>query len=170
MIDKDLLFIEILFLINVFIILFVKKNLYMKILFVILLFLFILLRKENYVYNKNKYLYITYGLIIILILFILTEYIKNIYYIVFVICSIIIYYYLSKILFNTTYGEVITNTKGQVQIKILDSFYKLNKIYTLPTTKTLKEKQLVLIELSKSPINKKPIKIIKVIKNERKAI
>jgi hypothetical protein len=162
--DKNLLYLEIIFLAGVIISFLVEGNIFLKLLILIILFLFIIKEKDQYRYNLNKYLFISYGLLVILFLIYLVEYITHIYYLVFVICIVVIYFYLYKTLFNTTYGVIVSSTTKNAKVKILDSFYKFNKIYTIPVNRKLIKDKKVIIKLSSFPINKKPEKIIRILK------
>jgi len=164
MVDKNLLYLEIIFLLGIVLCVFVPGKIFLKILLLVILYLFVIKELDVYVYNKQKYLYVGYGFIILLALFTIIEYIKNIYFIVFLICLVVIYLYLFKVLFNTTYGKV-TKIKGRkVSFVIEDTFYRAKKEFTLSFTGIVKKDDVVIIGLTKFPINKKPDKILKVIK------
>jgi len=159
--DKNLLYLEIIFICGLIVNLFIDKNLFLKILIIIMLFLFVIKEKDNYIYNLDKYLYVSYGFIAILILLMFVEYFPNIYFIVIIMCAVVLYLYLFKALFNRTYGVIVSCTTKHAKVKITDSFFKSRKIHTIPTKKKYIKDKIVLIELSKFPINKKPIRIIK---------
>ncbi|MEI8364392.1 MAG: hypothetical protein WCF78_02960 [archaeon] len=167
MIDKNIVYIEIIFLLGVLLNVFVPRNIFLKILIVIVLFLFVIKEIDDYKYIKQKYLYVGYGFVVLLILFIITEYIINIYYIAALICLVVIYLYLFKVLFNTTYGKVIKVSKGKVSIQVCDPFYKTKKELDLSYSGKIKKEDLVILELTKFPINKKITRIIKVISEEK---
>jgi hypothetical protein len=164
--DKHLLYLQFLFIITIFIYLFIEKNYFLKILFLVLTFLFFLKEQGSYVYNKDKYLYVGYGFTGILILFFISEFITHIYFLVFFMCAVVLYLYLYKVLFNTTYGVVLESTTKNATIKIKDSFYRRGKEFTLKYSKKIPTGKTVLLELSKNFVDKKPIKIKKIIKNE----
>lgn len=168
--DKHLLYLELIFLFGVIVNLLLPGYLFLKILFVILLYLFVIKEKEEYKLILPKYTYIGYGLCSILVLFIISGYVNNIYFIMVFICLVVIYFYLYKVLFNITYGVVVSSKPSAVQIRITDSFYKSKKIYNIKTRKKYKKDTLLLLELSKFPINKKPIKIIKEVKLDKEWI
>lgn len=161
--DKNLIYLEIIFLVSVITYLLVPGMLFLKILLMVLTFLFFLKETQNYVYNKSKYMYVGIGFTSILFLFILSDYIMHIYFLVFFICSVVLYLYLYKVLFNTTFGEVTKVSSKEVSFKIIDSFFKTKKEFTLPTTRKISVGDVVILELSKSLISKKPIKILNVV-------
>jgi len=161
--DKHLIYLEVIFLISVITNLFVSKQLFLKILLMLLTFLFFLKETQSYVYNKSKYMYVGIGFVSILFLFILSDYITHIYFLVFFICSVVAYLYLYKVLFNTTFGVVTKVSSKEVTFKITDSFFKTKKEYSLSFTRKASINDVVILELSKSIVNKKPIKIKKVI-------
>jgi len=170
MIDKNLVYIEIIFLLGVLLNVFVPRNIFLKILIVIVLFLFVIKEIDDYKYIKQKYLYVGYGFVVLLVLFIITEYIINIYYIAALICLVVIYLYLFKVLFNTTYGKVIKVNRGKVSILVCDPFYKTKKEIDLSYSGKIKKDDIVILELTKFPINKKITRIIKVISEEKEVV
>jgi len=170
MIDKNLVYIEIIFLLGVLLNVFVPRNIFLKILIVIVLFLFVIKEIGDYKYIKQKYLYVGYGFVVLLVLFIITEYIINIYYIAALICLVVIYLYLFKVLFNTTYGKVLKVNRGKVSILVCDPFYKTKKELDLNYSGKIKKDDFVILELTKFPINKKITKIIKVISEEKEVV
>ncbi len=163
MIDKNILYIEIIFLLGVLLTVFISKNVFLKILIVIVLFLFVIKELDDYKYIQQKYLYVGYGFVSLLVLFIINEYIVNIYFVAALICLVIIYLYLFKVLFNTTYGKVTKVTGRKVSIQILDPFYKTKNELVLSFSGKVKKGDVAIIALTKFPINKKAIKIIKVV-------
>ena len=165
--DKHLLYLEIIFLFGVIINILVEDYLFLKILFIFLLFLFVIKEKEQYNLVLSKYYYVGFGLCGILVLFIVSSFINNIYFLTIFICLVVIYFYLYKVLFNISYGVVVSSTSSKVNLRITDSFYKSKKIYTLPSKKKYLENTLLLVKLSNFPINKKPIEIIKEIKEKK---
>ena len=165
--DKHIIYLQIFFLLAVVVTLFVSNNLFLKILFTLLVFLFFIKEVDKYIYNKDKYLYIGYGFTSILILFILLEYITSIYFLVFFTCLIVLYIYLYKMFFNTTYGVVKESTTKEVSFKITDPFFKSKKIHTLPYNKKIPLDSIVIVELSRFFTKKKPVTIKKVILNEK---
>jgi len=165
MIDKHMLYIEILFLISLFISLFVPSNLFLKLLFVILLILFVIKEKENYVYNSNHYLFVGAGLSVISLLFVFAGYISNFIYLTILICAVVLFVYLSKVLFYKTYGTIIHCRNKEVEIRIDDVFFKSKKNLIFKTNKKLVAGTTVLVRLSKYPFGRKPIAIEKIIIN-----
>ncbi len=161
--DKNLLYLQILFMFAVIVNIFVQNKLFLNILLVLLVFLFFFKEVDNYVYNRNKYMYVGIGFSTILVLFILTEYITHIYFLVFFMCGVVLYLYLYKVLFNTSYGTVIKSTTTSITFKIEDSFFKSKKEHTLKYSKKVPIGSTVLVELSKSIVSKKPIKVKKII-------
>jgi predicted membrane protein len=161
--DKNLLYLQIIFLAAVVVNLISEKQLFLKILLLLLTFLFFIKELDAYVYNRDKYLYVGIGFTSILFLFILSNYITHIYYLIFFMCVVILYLYLYKVLFNTTFGTVIKSTTKEATIKIDDPFFKTKKEYSLKYSKKIEPGLTVILELSKSFVNKKPIKIKKVI-------
>jgi len=163
MVDKNLLYLEIIFLLGIALCVFVPGKIFLKILILIILYLFVIKELDIYVYNRNKYLYVGYGFIGLLVLFNIIEYIKSIYFIVFLICLVVVYLYLFKVLFNTTYGRVIKVKGRKVSFLIEDTFFKPKREFSLNYSGKTKKGDLVIIELTKFPVNKKPYKISKVI-------
>ncbi len=158
---KYLLF-QLFFIISVFVNLFVNDNLFLKILLVFLLFLFGLLILPEFQHNKNKFLFTGIGFVILSILFLFAGYFINLTYIIVLTCILVVFFYCSKVLFSTSYGEVIFSTDRTAQIKIKDVFYNLNKIYSIETSKKIASGSIVSICLDNS-ILRKPTKIIDVI-------
>ena len=159
--DKHLVYLEIIFLFGLFVNLAVEKQLFLKILIPILLFLFVIKEQSNYKYVLNKYLYVGYGFTAILFIFIFIDYFPNIYFITTIMCLVVVYLYLYKILFNKTYGEIISKVSKGYKVKLLDSFLNTRKEYFVESRKALKKHDRVLILLSKESFIKKPKKIIK---------
>jgi hypothetical protein len=163
MIDKNILYIEIIFLLGVLLTVFIPKNIFLKVLVVIVLFLFVIKEIDDYKYIKQKYLYVGYGFVILLVLFIINEYIVSLYFIVTLICLVVIYLYLFKVLFNTTYGKVTSIKRKEISIALCDPFYKSKKEIVLNYSGKIKKDDIVILELTKFPINKKITKIISVV-------
>ena len=159
--DKNLIYLEIIFLFGLFVNLIVEKQLFLKILVPILLFLFVIKEQANYKYILDKYLYVGYGFTVILIIFIFIDYFPNIYFITIIMCLVVVYLYLYKILFNKTYAEIISKVSKGYKLKLLDSFLNTKKEYFVESKKVLKKGDIVLILLSKESFIKKPKKIIK---------
>lgn len=160
--DKHVLYLQLIFLASIIVNLLVPKQLFLKILLLLLTFLFYLKETESYPYIKSKYNYVGIGFSVILLLFIISEYITHIYFLVFFMCAVVLYLYLFKVLFNTTYGVVVKSTSKTATIKIEDPFLKSKKEYVLNYSKKIDVGSIVILELSKFII-KKPIKIKKVI-------
>lgn len=158
---KYLLF-QLFFMISVIINLFLEEHLYLKILLIVLLLLYGLLILPEFIYNKEKFLFTSTGFMILSILFLIAGYTINITYMIILSCMLVAFLYFSKMLFNTTYGEVIISTPKTTQVKIKDVFYNLNKIYTIETTKKPALKSLVLLKLD-TKLPRKPIEIIKIL-------
>jgi len=158
---KYLLF-QLFFLISVFVNLFVDKNLFLKVLLICLLFLFGLLILPEFVYNRDKFFFNAIGFIVLSILFLIAGYLTSITYMIILTCMLVLFLYSSKILFNTTFGEVILSTTKVVQIKILDPFHNLNKIYSIDTTKKFNSKAIVSLKLDNT-IFRKPTSVISVL-------
>jgi len=158
---KYLLF-QLFFIVSVFINLFIVHNLFLKILLIFLLFLYGLLILPEFKHNRSKFVFIACSFIILSILFLIAGYFVNTIYLAILSCILIAFWYFSKTIFNTTYGEVVISTSKSIQVKIKDIFYNYNKIYTIDTTIKPKLKSLVLIKLDNS-IFRKPISIIDVI-------
>lgn len=159
--DKHLIYLEIIFLFGLFVNLIVDKQLFLKILVPILLFLFVIKEQANYEPILDKYLYVGYGFTAILIIFIFINYFPNIYFITTIMCLVVVYLYLYKIIFNKTYGEIVSKVSKGYKIKLLDSFLNTKKEYFVESKKVLKKHDHVLILLSKASFIKKPKKIIK---------
>lgn len=165
---KYLLF-QMFFLTSVFVNLFVQKNLFLKILLTVLLFLYGLLILPEFKYNKNKFLFTGVGFIVISILFLISGYIASANYLVIVFCVLVAFLYSSKVIFNTTYGEVIITSPKNIQVRILDVLYKYNKIYTIESTKKIPLNSLVSLKLGLS-LPRKPISVIAIICNNSKTL
>jgi hypothetical protein len=159
--DKDYLLVQFLFICSLLVNLFFTSKLSIKILFIVLYLLFTFLYKENYIYNKTKYKFVTLGFSGILFLTVLVYYFNTIVLQVIIVSYIILFFYIFKIIFNKTYGQVISKNKNKYTIKIKDIFYKYNKTIILKSNKHYNKGDLLYIKLSKLPFNKKPIKIIK---------
>jgi len=167
MIDKNILYIEIIFLLGVLLTVFVHKNVFLKILIIIILFLFVIKEADSYKYIKNKYLYVGYGFVSLLILFVINEYMVNIYFVAALICLVIIYLYLFKVLFNTTSGIVTKVIRKKISIQLNDPFYKPKKEIQLSYSGKVKKNDVAIISLTKFPVNKKIVKIIKIIPEQK---
>lgn len=162
MINKDLLYIQIFFMFSIIINLFISGLLFLKILLILLLFLFILKSKDSFVYNRAKYDYFSYGLLLFSILFLLSNYITSPHFFTALFCILILFIYLFKVLFNTSYGEVIKNHEnGMVEIKVLDPFFKTKNVVL--KNKKLLTGSIVVFSLTKFPLAKKPVQIIDVV-------
>lgn len=159
--SKYLLF-QMFFLTSISVSLFIQNNLFLKILLVCLLFLYGLLILPEFVYNKNKFLFIGSGFVVLAVLFLIAGYITNINYMIALSCILVAFFYSSKVLFDTTYGEVIITTPNNVQVRILDDFYRPRKIYTIDTKKKYPLKAIVSIKLTAS-IFRKPKEIIEIL-------
>ena len=161
MISKDLLYIQIFFLFSLIVNLFTEGLLFLKILLIFLLLLFIIKSKDSFVYNRQKYNFFSYGLLFFSILFLLTNYLTSSYFYTFLFCVLILYIYLFKVLFNSSYGEVISNKNGFIEVKVLDAFYKSKTLSF--KHKTLLTGSIVVFSLTRFPLRKKPIAIIDVV-------
>jgi len=162
--DKHIIYLEIFFLFSIVINLIVPGNLFLKILLMLLTFLFYIKEIGSYKLIKAKYNYIGIGFTVILLLFIISEYVTHIYFLLIFMCLVVLYLYLFKILFNTTYGVVTKKNAKEVFFKIKDPFFNHNKEFSLKSSKVVKVGDQILLETSKFFVNKKPIKIKKVIK------
>ena len=78
-------------------------------------------------------------------------------------CVVILYLYLYKVLFNTTFGIVVKSTSSNITVKITDSFFKTKKEYTLKYSKKPKINSIAILALSTSFVDKKPIKVKQII-------
>lgn len=161
MISKDLLYIQIFFLFSLIVNLFIDGLLFLKILLIILLLLFIIKSKDSFVYNRQKYNFFCYGLLFFCVLFLLTNYLTSSYFYTFLFCVLILFIYLFKVLFNTSYGEVISYKDGFIEVKVLDAFYKSKVIFF--KSKKLLTGSIVVFSLTKFPFAKKPVDIIDVV-------
>lgn len=166
--SKYLLF-QMFFIASIFVSLFIQKNMFLKVLLVCLLFLYGLLILPEFVYNRNKFLFIGSGFIILAILFVIAGYFPNINYMIILSCVLVAFFYSSRVLFNTTYGEVIITAPRSVQVRILDVFHRLGKIYTIETTKKYSLKSIVSIRLATS-ISRKPTDIIEILCDNSKTL
>lgn len=166
--SKYLLF-QLFFIASIFVSLFIQKNLFLKILLVCLLFLYGLLILPDFVYNKNKFLFIGTGFVILAVLFVIAGYVTNINYLIALCCILVAFFYSSRVLFNTTYGEVIITAPKNVQVRILDVFHRQGKIYIIETTKKYPLKSIVSIKLTTS-ISRKPIEIIEILCDNSKTL
>ena len=163
--NKHIWNLEIIFLCGLFVNLFVVDKIFLKLLFIFLLGLFVFKEKSEFILISKKYFYFGYGLMSILTLSILINYITSIYFITGVICAIVIYFYLYKILFIQTIGKVTKVSQGIVYFKIIDPFYKSKKEFKLSSKKKIKKDDVILVKQSMSLI-KKPVKIISVVKED----
>ncbi|HOZ35858.1 MAG TPA: hypothetical protein PLK55_02645 [archaeon] len=166
--SKYLLF-QLFFIASIFVSLFIQKNLFLKVLLVCLLFLYGLLILPEFVYNRNKFLFIGSGFIILAILFLVVGYITNINYMIILSCVLVAFFYSSRVLFSTTYGEVIITSPRNIQVRILDVFHRPGKIYTIETTKKYPLKSIVSIRLATS-ISRKPTEIIELLCDNSKTL
>ncbi len=162
--DKHIIYLEIIFLFSIIVNLIVPGNLFLKILLMLLTFLFYIKEIGSYKLIKAKYNYVGIGFTSILGMFIISQYITHIYFLLVFMCLVVLYLYLFKVLFNITYGVVTKSNSKEVYFKIKDPFFNLNKEFSLKYSRPLKEGTVILIELSKFFVNKKPVKIKKVIK------
>jgi len=161
--DKDLLFIEFIFFLSLIINVFIQNHLSVKLLFIVLLFLYILKSKPNYVYNKSKFLFVSYGLVVFSVLFLLLNYITSFYFILFMFCLLVLFLYLKYILFRFSYGVVVKKNNQQITINIKDAFYR-KKITTLNTRKQVKKGDVVIFSLKNLFLQKSSQKVISIIK------
>lgn len=157
--NKKYLLLQLLLLLSVFVSLFIDGLLYFKILLVILIFLYGLLILPDFKYNREKYLFFAIGFLVIAILFLFVRYVKGITYIVFLCCLLVLFMYLSRVLFFTTFGVVLESFKNYTKVKICDEFYDYNKIIDVRSFENYSKDSMVLISLSTS-VFKKPIKIL----------
>jgi glucan phosphoethanolaminetransferase (alkaline phosphatase superfamily) len=147
----------------------VPHNLFLKILLICLLFLFGLLILPEFEYNRTKFFFNGIGFLVLSVLFLIAGYLTSLTYMIILTCILVAFLYCSKILFNTTFGEVIFSTQKTAQVKILDPFHNLNKIYTIETTKKLNHKAIVSLKLDNT-IFRKPIAVIDVICDNSKIL
>ncbi len=161
--NKHLIYLELIFLVAVILNLFVPDMLTLKILFLLLTFLFFIKELDAFTYNRAKYKYVGIGFTSILFLFILAQYITHIYFLVFFMCAVILYLYLYKVLFNTTFGVVIKSLATTITVKITDPFFKTKKEYILKCFKKPKLNSIIILNLSKSFVDKKPISVKQII-------
>lgn len=161
--DKHILYLEIIFLASIVVNLIVPGMLFLKILLLLLTFLFFYKELDNYPYIRNKYMYVGIGFTSILFLFIVADYVTHIYFLVGFMCAVVAYLYLFKILFNETYGVVLKSTEKEITFKLEDPFLLSKKEYSLRYSKKVKVGSTVVVLLSTFFINKKPIKVKKVI-------
>lgn len=157
--NKKYLLLQLLLLLSVFVSLFIDGLLYFKILLVILIFLYGLLILPDFKYNREKYLFFAIGFLVIAILFLFVRYVKGTTYIVFLCCLLVLFMYLSRVLFFTTFGVVLESFKNYTKVKICDEFYDYNKIIDVRSFENYSKDSMVLISLSTS-VFKKPIKIL----------
>ncbi len=160
--DKDLLIIEIIFIAFLLVNAFIENNLSIKILFIFLLFFYILKSKPNYVYNKSKFLFIAYSLVIFSILFLLSNYITSFTFVVVIFCLLVLFLYLKYVLFRYSYGIVIKKLKNKIVVKIEDSFYKNNKTVELITKKAVTKNDIVIFSLKNIFLQKSKQKVISI--------
>lgn len=161
--DQHLIYLQIIFMASLLLILIVKKQIFLKILLVLLTFLFYFKEIEAYPYIKQKYNYVGIGFTAILGVFIFLEFFSSIHFLTIFMCLIVAYFYLYKVLFNTSYGVVLKSTQTTATIRLTDPFIRSKKEYVLKTKTKLAKDTLVIVELSSFFINKKPIKIKKII-------
>jgi hypothetical protein len=160
--NKDLLMIEIIFIAFLLINSFVKNALSIKILFIFLLLFYILKSKSTFVYNKSKFVFISYSLIIFSILFLLTNYVISFIFIVIIFCLLVLFLYLKYVLFRYSYGTVIKKTNQKIFVKVDDCFYKKNKIIELITRKKVNKNDIVIFSLENVFLQKKQKKVISI--------
>jgi len=166
--DKKFLMLEFIFLASIIANLLLDKNLYLKILLIVLYILFFILYLPNYVYNKFKFYFVNIFLIITSVLFLILKYVTSLTYVVVLVCYLVLFWYLSKIIFRTTYGVVISSKSGILTIKILDIFYTINKQISIKSKKHVNKDDIVILNLNGFFLSKKPLSIKKIIKSELK--
>ena len=152
-------------LISVFVNLFIDNSLFLKILLVILLFLYGLLILTDFKHNRERYLFSATSFVVIAILFIFVRYTTSTTYIIILSCILVLFMYLSRVLFSTTFGMVIENSSKFTKIKIVDELFSYGRKVEVRATKKYSIGSMVLIELDKS-ILRRPIKIIKQLEDE----
>jgi hypothetical protein len=161
--DKNFILLEFLFFASVLANLLLKNNLYLKILLIVLYTLFFIKLLPTYKLNKNKYIFVNINFIIILILFIIIGYFKTFEMTLIVGCYLILFLYLSRVIFNTTFGVVVLKDGYNISVELKDVFYKFKKRIILKSKKKMVVGSKVIIKLSNFPLFKKPISILKVI-------
>jgi len=140
--------------------LFIDANLFFKILLICLLFLYGLLILTEFKYNRERYLFSASGFVIISILFLIARYTTGTTFIVFLFCFLVLFIYLSRVLFSRTFGVVLESNSKETKVKIKDEFFSFGKVFNIKSTTKFAKDSLVLIELDKT-VFRKPFKIIK---------
>jgi len=156
------LLLQLFLLISVFVNLFIDKNLFLKVLLLLLLFLYGLLILTDFKHNRERYLFSATGYVVISLLFLFVRYIPGTTYVLFLSCLLVIFIYLSRVLFASTYGIVIESTNRYAIVKIKDDLYNYGQKHTIKTTKKYIVGSIVLIGLDRS-ILRKPKEIIRVL-------
>lgn len=152
---------------SVFVSLFVDKNLFLKILLIVLLFLYGLLILPEFKYNRERYLFSATGFVIISILFLFVRHTTGTTYILILCCLLVLFVYLSRVMFSKTFGVVLESSTRFTKVKITDELFSYGQKFELRSTKKYTIDSIVLIELDKSVL-RKPISIIKQIDREPK--
>ncbi|MFH0906028.1 MAG: hypothetical protein V1824_01675 [archaeon] len=163
--DKNLLLFEFVFIVSIIANLFLENNLSLKILLIVLMLFLILKSKDDYIFNKSKFLYISFGLVSFSILFIFLGYFRNIYLVAVAVSLISVFWYIDKVRYNISYGKIISASKKEIEIKILDSFYKPNQLIRISASKQY-EKNAIAIFNTPS-LFCKDYKLIKVVLEEK---
>lgn len=140
--------------------LFIDANLFFKILLICLLFLYGLLILTEFKYNRERYLFSASGFVIISILFLIARYTTGTTFIVFLFCFLVLFIYLSRVLFSRTFGVVLESNTKETKVKIRDEFFSFGKTYLVKSSTKFAKGALVLIELDKT-VFRKPFKVIK---------
>jgi len=140
--------------------LFIDANLFFKILLICLLFLYGLLILTEFKYNRERYLFSASGFVIISILFLIARYTTGTTFIVFLFCFLVLFIYLSRVLFSRTFGVVLESNTKETKVKIRDEFFSFGKVFKIKSTTKFAKGALVLIELDKT-VFRKPFKVIK---------
>ena len=140
--------------------LFIDANLFFKILLICLLFLYGLLILPEFKYNRERYLFSASGFVIISILFLIARYTTGTTFIVFLFCFLVLFIYLSRVLFSRTFGVVLESNTKETKVKIRDEFFSFGKVFNIKSTTKFAKGALVLIELDKT-VFRKPFKVIK---------
>jgi hypothetical protein len=161
--NKDLLIIEMIFVGFLLINVFIKNHLSIKLLFIALLFFYILKAKPDFVYNKSKFNFISYGLLIFSVLFLLLNYITSLLYVTILFCFLVLFVYLKYVLFRYSFGTVIKKNKQLITIKVEDPFYN-KKTIELITRKSVTKNDIVIFSLKNIFLQKSKQKVISIIK------
>ncbi len=161
--DKDLLVIEIVFLCSLLVNVFINNHLSIKLLLSVLLFFYILKSKPNYIYNQKKFLFISYGLLTLSVLFLLLGYFSSFTYVVFMFSALVLFLYLKYVLFRYSYGTIIKKNKQKIYLNIEDAFYRKKKV-VLTTRRKANIGDVVIFSLDNVFLQKKQKKVISIIK------